>query len=399
MLIHKNFNEIKVTFIGQASLDDMHGGAIRLKTMIHLINNLGIKVDLITYSFYSSKFSIKRVKNNQLLQSITICVPNDLPKVLKAVSILPALAYSWSSSKNSDIIFTNFRSILSSFPAAILGKVLDKPVVSDYLDIDKTIPEIIYKYIAKNSTAVLAITYQLQNKAFDYGCKNAIYVPNFVDANHFRFNEISRTKIRGELGIERDETVIAYAGSFAYWEGVPVLLHAFKNIVKKYPKTKLVIMGWMRRANICDDIKVLVENMDLMKNTIMISPQPHYRVPEFLSAFDILCCPKIDCEINRLITPIKIFEFMSIGLPTIASRVGGIPDVIKDGVNGFLVTPGDKEDLERILDWIISNPGLAREIGQEGRKTIEEKYTYEVIEDRVAGILYDIMQMIGRAKK
>ena len=395
----KKLGGLKITFIGQASLDDTHGGATRLKTMINLLNGMGAEVDLITYSFYSDKFSIEQKRIDPLLQSTTMCVPNNLPKFLKAFSVLPVFLYAWKSSKNCDLIFTNFRCILSSIPATILSKMFNKPVILDYLDIDHTIPDIIYTYIAKNSDLVFAISNQLIDKVRIYGCKNAVYAPNFVDPNRFKVDLIARERKRAELGIKREEIVIGYAGSFWYVEGVSFLIRAFKNLTKKHSKIKLAIMGWEHSPKTDEDVVKLVEDMNLKNDVVLIPAQLHEEVPKFLSSFDILCCPKIDCDVNRLIIPIKIIEYLSMGLPTVASAVGGIPDTIEDGVDGFLVKPGDVKDLEDKLEWIILNPERAKEIGENGRKTAINKYSYEAIEDTIRRAIWEIVDKKKRNKR
>ena len=393
MNTNKKINGLKITVIGQASLDDTHGGATRLRDMINLLNRLGIEVNLITYSFYSDKFSIEQKRMNPLLHSTTVCVPNNLPKFLKAFSVLPVFLYAWKSSKNCNLIFTNFRVILSSVPATILSKMFNKPVILDYLDVDPMIPDIIYKHIAKNADIVFAITHLLIDKVKIYGCKNAVYVPNFVDPNIFRIDTEVRKKRREELGIKKDDIVIGYAGAFTYVEGVPVLLQAFKDLRGRYSNIKLAIMGGILWVNEDDDIPKLVKGMKIEDSVVLIPLQPYEEVPKYLSAFDILCCPKIDCEINRLITPIKIIEYLSMGLPTVASAVGGIPDTIEDGVDGFLVKPGDVKDLEEKLEWIILNPEQAKEMGENGRKTAIEKYSYEAIEDTIKRAIREIIDM------
>lgn len=398
MKINKKINGLKITCIGQASLDDTHGGATRLKTIINLLNGLGAEVNLITYSFYSDNFGIEKKKINPLLQATIVCVPNNLPKVLKAFSVLPVFLYAWKSAKNCDLIFSNFRSILSSIPATILSKMFNKPVILDYLDIDPKVPDSIYKYIAKNADAVFAITHQLIDKVKIYGCKNTVYVPNFVDANIFKMDQEARKNIREELGIKKD-VVIGYAGAFTYWEGVPILLQAFKNLTKKHPKIKLATMGWAHSPKTDDNVAKLVEDMNLKKYVTLIPPQPHEEVPKFLSAFDILCCPKIDCEINRLITPIKIIEYLSMGLPTVCSAVGGIPDTIEDGVDGFLVKPEDVKDLEEKLKWIILNPERAKEIGENGRMKVIKEYSNETIEKTINQAIYEIMDIKNGTKR
>lgn len=387
----KKLNRLKITFIGQASLGDTHGGATRLRTIINLFNGLGIEVNLITYSFYSDKFSIEQERIDPLLQSTTVCVPNNLPNFLKAFSFFPLFLYMWKFSKNSDLIFANFRHMITSIPAIILSKIFNKPIVLDYIDIDPRVPDIIYKYNAKNADAVFAITHQLIDKVRVYGCKNVVYVPNFVDPNHFKVDIRDRERRREEIGIKKDEVVIGYAGGFWYVEGIPFLLQAFKKLTKKYQKIKLAIIGGIRWPNIDDNIPKLVEDMDLKNDVILIPFQPSEDVPKFLSAFDVLCCPKIDCDVNRLIIPIKIIEYLSMGLPTVASAVGGIPDTIEDRVDGILVKPGDVKDLEEKLEWVILNPERAKEIGENGRKTAIEKYSFDAIENTIKIAIEEIM--------
>ena len=397
---NKKLNGLKITYIGEASLNDIVGGAVRLRSTLNLLEGMGVEVDLITYYRNSDKFSIKRERINPLLHSTTVGIPKNLPKFLKAFSALPVFLYAWKSAKKCDLIFTNFIFILSSIPAIILSKMFNKPIVLDYYDVvsmvPNIVPDIIYKYFAKNADCVFGISPQLVDRARMYGCKNAMYVPNFVDSNHFKVDLKAREKIREELGIKKDEIVIGYAGSFGYVEGIPFLLQAFKNMTKKkYSKIKLAIMGAIRSPSPkgADDIPKLVEDMDLKNEAILIPLQPHEEVPKFLSAFDILCCPKIDCYMNRWIIPIKIIEYLSMGLPTVASSVGGIPYTIENGVDGFLVKPGDVKDLEEKLEWIIQNSERAKEIGENGRKKAIEKYSYEAIESTIREAICEIIYM------
>ena len=374
---------LSIFVIGQASLNDMHGGATRLKTMVNLLSESGFKLTLITYSFYSNTFSIKRESHGNSLESITICVPDKLPKFLKALSIIPVFIISWSYAKECNLIFANFRFILSSVPAVFFSQIFNKPLVLDYLDIDPSIPDGIYRYISCRSDAVFTISNHLVNKAKSYGAKNVLYMPNFVNTNLFKLNYGNRTIIRDQLGIKSDEVVIAYAGAFTYWEGIPILITAFSELLKSYPELKLAIMGKIHSTGKDDNIQSIINQAGLINNTILIPSQQYEDVPRFLSAFDILCCPKTDCEINRLIIPIKIIEYMSMGLPTVSSSVGGIPEIIEDKIDGFLVKPGDVGDLKEKLEWIIENMSEARKIGEKGRSKILNYYSHPCIKEKV----------------
>jgi glycosyltransferase involved in cell wall biosynthesis len=390
---NKELNELKMTYIGQADLcgTGASGGA-RVKNMVCLFKRVGVKIHLITYSFYSDKFGIEHKKIDQSLETTTVHTPKNLPRFLKAFAIFPIFFYAWKSCKNNDVIFSDITATLSSMPTIILGKILNKPIILDYIDMQiiKVVPDAINKYVAKNADVIFAISYYLlESTKREYGCKDVVYLPNSIDTNHFKMYPTHREKVREELGIKRDAIVIGYAGAFAYWEGVPNLLQAFKNLTKKHSKLKLAIMGRLSAG--CDNIPKLVEDMNLKNGVILIPSQPHEDVPKFLSAFDILCCPKIDCEVNRAANPVKVPEYLSMGLPTVCSAVGGITDTIEDGVDGFLVKPGDVNELEEMLEWIILNPERAKEIGENGRKTAIEKYSYEAIEDTIRQAISEII--------
>jgi glycosyltransferase involved in cell wall biosynthesis len=102
---------------------------------------------------------------------------------------------------------------------------------------------------------------------------------------------------------------------------------------------------------------------------------------------------------NRAANPIKVPEYLSMGLLTVCSAVGGIIDTIEDGVDGFLVKPGDVKDLEEKLEWVILNPERAKEIGENGRRTVIEKYSYEAIEDTIREAICEIMDMKNGTKR
>ena len=369
------------------------GGGARFKNMMSIYENLGIKIHLISFSFFSSRFYIEH-KNDESIKKTVIHLPKNIPKVLKAFAIFPVFYYVLKESRDSDLIFTDFITEISYIPATIVGKILNKPVILDYIDTNffKIIPSFFRKSAAQNAKLILAISYYLQNFAkTEYNCKNVLYLPNGVDTDLFQIDETMRDKKRKELNIEND-TVIGYTGSFAYYEGIPVLLEAFKNLIVKYPDLKLAIMG---KAYFDGDenINDIVKENDLEEKVLFIPAQPYEKVPDYLSAFDILCCSKLDVEINRVANPIKVVEYLSMTLPTVCSAVGGINDTITDEKDGFLVKPGDVKSLENKIEWILLNPDISENVASNGRKTVLNKYSFSATEKKVQNALMNIMNV------
>jgi len=211
----------------------------------------------------------------------------------------------------------------------------------------------------------------------------------FIDTNAFQKDILARVKTREELGIDDKEIVIGYAGSFSHVEGLSFLLKTFKNLSNKYDHIKLVIVG---EGNVpgSDNVPQIVDELALGERVVLVPRQPYESMPKYLSAFDIACSPKIDCEENRAANPIKIYEYMSMGLPMVISAVGEISNIIENGIDGFLVKPGDEDDLERILEYVIQNLNSLQGVGEKAREKIIKNYTQQVLSKKIRQALKEL---------
>ena len=92
-------------------------------------------------------------------------------------------------------------------------------------------------------------------------------------------------------------------------------------------------------------------------------------VPAILSQCDLMVLPSLFGEG----LPMVILEAMAMGVPVIASKVEGIPEVVEEGVNGFLVEPGDSDQLSNKIVTIMGDPILLREVSDRGRRKVKDK--------------------------
>ncbi|MGB2727287.1 MAG: glycosyltransferase family 4 protein [Halobacteriota archaeon] len=383
---------INLLYFASSELHTGTWGGARLKSMIDIFEQLGVNIHLLSY-ILKDKIKIEDKQKGDFLKTTIIYFSKSLPKFLKVLGIPLIFMYGLKYVKRSDIIFAHSPGITTGFPAVVLAKMFNKPLIIDYMDVRAPdTPIFIHNVVLKNSTVVFAISHYLVDETKRYGCENIVYLPTFVDTNLFKVEMNARKRIRADLRIEDDDVVIGYAGSFWYVEGVSNLLQAFKNLLKSYSNIKMIIIGG-KKYKIDADIPKLVKDLNLEGKVTVVPPQPHKNVPTFLSACDIMCCPKIDCEINRVANPIKVVEYLAMGLPTVCSAVGGIVDTIEDGVDGFLVKPGDIKDLEKMLEWIILNPERSKEIGENGRKKAINEYSYGAIEDTIRRAISEIIDM------
>ena len=93
------------------------------------------------------------------------------------------------------------------------------------------------------------------------------------------------------------------------------------------------------------------------------------------------------------VCPMVIIEAMSNGLPVIASRIGGIPEIVEDGVTGVLFEPGNSEDLAEKMKLLWENPELCRQMGTAGRKKAIREYGEDVYYRRLMDVYQRAIEM------
>ena len=112
----------------------------------------------------------------------------------------------------------------------------------------------------------------------------------------------------------------------------------------------------------------------------------------FYAAFDALVLPSANEG-----TPVSAIEALAGGRPVVATRVGGVPDVVRDGVDGFLVEPRDVDALADRLVRLAGDPALARQMGEAGRDWVLERYSVERLIDDVDALYRKLLQEKGIA--
>ena len=89
-----------------------------------------------------------------------------------------------------------------------------------------------------------------------------------------------------------------------------------------------------------------------------------------------------------------LLEAMSAALPVIATSVGGIPEVIRDGFNGLLVPPEDPAALASAIDYVCNDSALAKNLGNNAHKTIEERFSLDKVARSYSQIYQELVQRI-----
>jgi glycosyltransferase involved in cell wall biosynthesis len=152
-------------------------------------------------------------------------------------------------------------------------------------------------------------------------------------------------------------------------KGFEYLLRAARDLCVAFPALKIVMVG---DGPDREAIEEMIQRFGLVSNVILAGP--HSDMPGIYAAIDIFVLPSLNEGL-----PMTILEAMAASRPVIATRVGAIPSVIKDGETGLLVEPGDTHALRSAIARLLSQPDLCRRIGAAGHNLVSRDYTSEAM--------------------
>jgi glycosyltransferase involved in cell wall biosynthesis len=204
--------------------------------------------------------------------------------------------------------------------------------------------------------------------------------PNGVDVERFRPG-VGGAETRRELGIEEDEVVAGFVGTFGPWHGVEKLAEAIKSIttgghgVPPLQRPKFLLVG---SGSLHAEVEKQLENEVKEGRVIFTGAVAHDRVPKLLDACDILVAPHVRLADGSEFfgSPTKIFEYMAMGKGIVASRLGQIGEVLVDEETSLLVEPGNVGELGNAIVRLIESETLRKRLGARAREVAAREHTW-----------------------
>jgi glycosyltransferase involved in cell wall biosynthesis len=151
--------------------------------------------------------------------------------------------------------------------------------------------------------------------------------------------------------------------------GIRELILAFRRIADAFPDARLVIVGGGEQYA---DLQALVISLGMERRITLAGPVGHEQIPKCLHGFDLFVVPSLSESFG-----VAAIEASATGLPVIASRVGGLPEVVLDGETGLLIPPGDVDALADAMSRLLGDPVLRAQMGQAGRQFVLEHYRWQ----------------------
>jgi glycosyltransferase involved in cell wall biosynthesis len=185
-----------------------------------------------------------------------------------------------------------------------------------------------------------------------------------VDLTQFDVQETPST-VRCVLGLPDQAAIIGVVARLDPLKGHADLIAALPRILQAAPTTKLVFIGDGPTA---PDLRRQVHEVGLTEQVHFLGARRD--IPRLLRALDVFVLPSHQEGLG-----LAIIEAMAAGLPVVATRVGGIPEVVVDGETGLLVASGNSVELADAIVYLLSNPHTRQQMGVKGRQRVEVHFT------------------------
>ncbi len=195
-------------------------------------------------------------------------------------------------------------------------------------------------------------------------------IPTGIDVG--RFMDADGGRVRREFGIAEDVPVIGIAAALRSWKGHLHILRAMHEIVRYFPEARLLIAG---EGDLRKGITELTAELELQDSVILAGHRED--IPDIIAAFDVSVMASYASEG----IPQFAIQSMAAGKPIAGTETGGIPEVLRDGINGYIVPPRNPEALAGAILKLLSDPEKAREMGMAGRRMAIEGHTKEKMLD------------------
>lgn len=197
-------------------------------------------------------------------------------------------------------------------------------------------------------------------------------IHNGVDINKFKPAENKR-KVKAELGFNPDDIAIVSVGRLYARKGLFTLIESMPSVVKRFPNAKFIISG----KGQSDEMSKLIAHatkLDVINNIVFTGYYPDEKLPLLYQAADVFAFSTFYEH-----HPFAVLEALSTGLPVVTTTVGGIPETIESGRNGFLVKPFDEKALADRILYLLDHPAEAAEMGAMARKTVVEQLDWRIV--------------------
>ncbi len=286
--------------------------------------------------------------------------------------------------KDYDVVLT-FKMYPHTGPVGAIAKMFThKPVVMCIDDFDKASPKNPFKRLVMEISDAFHVFADwkivLSKKMREMYGGELIYQP--IDTDKDRPSRRAVDGLRRKLGL-RGKIVITHIGTLYETKGIDILIKAVQRMNRD--DVKLMLFEFGKET----------EKYKAMSGpeTIWVKKRTGEKSLDYTLMADIYAIPTRRTRYTEVQTPVKIWESMSMGIPTVATNLGDIPEILENGNAGLVIKPDSVDSLKSALEKLVADKKLRARLGKRGRDVYVKKYHYRIQEKKIL----DLFDKVGKS--
>jgi len=265
----------------------------------------------------------------------------------------------------------------------LAGMLMRKPVIVHEHMVDDNMPfyqRFTDRLLSPTTTIGIAISkavYEFMHAERSMTSSKMRLVYNAIPEHFIRsFSLEQKTVLANEFGLNLDKPIIGIVGRLDPIKGHKDFILAAEKLLKKIPEAQFVIVGG---GDLREELELLTHKLGCNESVKFLGHQKD--VLSIVDLFDVfVCCSHIEG------LGLVVAEAMALAKPVVGTRVGGIPEIVKDGVTGILVSPRAVDELADAMGKMLLNPNLRKIMGEAGLKLCKEKFMVKAAANELSKI-------------
>ena len=204
-----------------------------------------------------------------------------------------------------------------------------------------------------------------------YDASKIVVIPNGVELERFR-EDVDSGRMLSELGLPHGAPVVGVVSRLIRLKGLEQFLEAAVLVTRRFPAARFLVVGDTNPndRSYWSVLTQLTSQLGLSDRVVFAGLRTD--VPAILASVTVSVMPSLNEALSNV-----LLESMAAGAPVVATRVGGTPEAVQDGVNGLLVPPGEPVPLANAICDLLADPALAARLGHAARQSVNERFSIE----------------------
>lgn len=262
----------------------------------------------------------------------------------------------------------------ATYFGAISGALVGKPAVAT---VHIANHDQIYKRMARRRNRLVAVSNYVRGMLHGRGIPDKYIDTVYNGTDFIEFDRHDPHLVRQEFGLSPDKKIIGLVGRVCREKGHLLMIEAMRDVLRQHPRAHLMFVGRLEKYFV-DEFNEAVDTAGI-RDSLTLTGVRH-DVPRLLDAFDFSTMPS-----HQETFGIAAIEAMARGKAVVASRIGGLPEVVRHQQTGLLVDLRP-EELSEAVNYLLENEPERDQMGALGRTIVEQKFTLSHMVDRLEGV-------------